>query len=165
MIQYYKIRVGNMNLIKFFSRRRYFIKSYYKSVLLLPVYESEIVEIENLIRKHKLEFNLYGNVDMVQPHRMCYTLSLNFCLLDSNLNKFKTRLKKMFSTLRPQSEEHSMTIEDYRISTFNNIVTKIEISTLSYESVEDSKVWFDYYFAPKFNNFLKKYYYKSKSKH
>ena len=66
----YKIIIYDNNMIKFFENREYFVRKYYKSVVLSAITEDHMIEIDRMILMNKWEFDIFTSVDKIKPKNM-----------------------------------------------------------------------------------------------
>lgn len=162
---FHKILVMDVNLIKYFERRNYFITKYYRSVVLHANNEEELQEIDRFIVKNNLKFEIFSSLKDIVPSRMSYEYSLNgFCVQDSNMKRFKDTFKRFVDKFKSTNLDKSFDIIDLEIDSMDNMVHNIRIKLSSFENIEISKGYFDYYFASSMKAMLKKYNNKYKKK-
>lgn len=152
-------------MIKYFQRREYFIRSYYKSVILQAIDEEQMREIDRLIISHKLEFDIYSKIEDIKPIKLVYELDFNgFCIQDSNMVRFRRFFGNFMRSFIEKNLDNSFNILDYEIFSINNMINSIKFSILSHENVDISKGWFDYNLYYRINKTLKNYNNKYKKK-
>lgn len=156
-----RITTSNKNILAYLSYRKGFIKNKYNTsfVSIDDYSQEELLKFEKNLHINEAKYEIFSDAkSMIENFTWSHDLSYN--IPNSNLHQLRKRLDKFISETAGKT---FIVYKDYKLSTQNSTLVKIEISFMSNIEHETTRLWWDSLFLNKLNKFLKNQYVSKKS--